>query len=78
MRKIFIVYIASFEDSSNDQKSDIHLLCRVQIAVLIANKALILIFMEYSDFADIFFLKLPSKLPKYIEINYHAIELVDD
>ena len=42
------------------------------------NKALISIFTEYSDFADIFSLKLALELPKHSGINDHTIELGDD
>ena len=34
--------------------------------------------MEYSDFADVFFLELTSELFEQIEINDHTIKLVDD
>ena len=50
----FIIYVISFESPSNNQKSDAYLSCRVQIAALIANEALISIPTEYSDFANVF------------------------
>ena len=51
----FVIHVAFLESPSNNQEGDVHLSCRVQIAVLVANEALISIFTEYSDFADIFF-----------------------
>ena len=50
----------------------------MQIATLVANEALISISTEYSDFADVFFPELASKLFKHTGINDHAIELVND
>ena len=55
----------------------IHLSCKFQIAGLIAEKAFIKVFAKYTDFADLFFLDLVSKLPKYTGINNHTIKLVD-
>ena len=43
-----------------------------------ANKAPNSISIEYSDFANVFFPRLASKLPEYTKIIDHAIELVDD
>lgn len=43
---------------------------------MIANKALISIFTKYSDFVNIFFLKLDLVLPEYTGINDYAIRLV--
>ena len=45
---------------------------------MIDEEAPIKVLAEYSDFADVFSLDLASELPKYIEINNHAIELVDN
>ena len=45
---------------------------------MVVNKAFTLIFIEYSDFVDDFSSKLALALLKYIEINYHAIELIDE
>ena len=47
----------------------------VQIAALIANKALVSIPLEYSDFEDMFSKKSAAVLPEYTEINTHAIDL---
>ena len=51
---------------------------RAQIAHLKADKALIKVPSKYADFADVFFPKLAVELPKHMEINDHAIELVDN
>ena len=74
----FVIHITSFESPSNIQKDDVYSSCRAQIAALVANKAHNSILTEYSDFADIFSPELASELPEHIEINNHAIELVDD
>ncbi len=55
-----------------------HLSRRAQIAHLKANKALIKVSSKYAHFADIFSPKLAAKLPKHMDINNHAMELVDD
>ena len=73
-----MIYIASLENFSNNQKGDIHLFCRVQIAVLTVNKAPISISIEYFDFIDVFCLELAIKLCEYTRINDHAIKLMDD
>ena len=43
-----------------------------------ANEAPTSILTEYSNFADVFFPELVSKLPEHIGINNHAIKLVND
>ena len=75
--KTSVVYVASLESPSSTQESDIHPSCRVQIAALVANEASTSIPTKYSDFTDVFFLELASKLPDHTGINNHAIELVD-
>ena len=50
----------------------------MQIVALIVNEASISMPTEYSNFADVFSLKLASELFKYTEINNNAIELVND
>ena len=76
--KIFVVYVTSFKSLSNNQKSNVHLFCIAKIVVLVANKASILIFIEYSNFANIFFPELALEFSKYTRINDYAIELVND
>lgn len=51
---------------------------KTQIGYLKADKAPIKVPRKYADFADVFLSKLAIELPKYTEINNHAIELVDD
>ena len=50
---------------------------RPQISSLITEKALRKVSDKYANFADVFSLDLVSKLSKHLEINDHAIELVD-
>ena len=75
--KNFIIYIAFLNNSSNNQKSNVYFFCKVQIAKLIANKASTLITTEYSEFINVFSLKLAFKLSKYIDINNQAIKLIN-
>ncbi len=42
------------------------------------NEAFIKVPSKYADFVDVFSPKLVIELPKYMKINDHAIELVDD
>ena len=74
----FVVHIVSLENPYNIQEDDVYPFCRAQIAALMANKAPTLISTKYSDFADVFSPELALKLPEYIGIHYHAIELVND
>ena len=55
-----------------------HPLKRAQIAHLKADEATTKVLSKYADFADVFFPKSATKLLKYMRINNHAIELVDD
>ena len=57
--------------------ADVHPSRRPQIAGLIAKKDLTKVSVEYTDFADVFFLDLASELLEYTEINDHSIELVN-
>lgn len=50
----------------------------IQIALLIANKAFIIISKKYSNFANIFLLESITKLSKYTGINIHLIELINN
>ena len=43
-----------------------------------ADKAPIKVSSKYADFANIFLPKLTEKLLKYIKMNNHIIELIDD
>ena len=42
------------------------------------DKALTKVFNNYSDFADVFFMILATKLFEYTDINNHAIEFLDN
>ena len=46
---------------------------KVQIAILIADKACITILAKYSDFANIFFKESATILPEHTKINTHTI-----
>ena len=59
-------------------KLDVHFFCRPQVFGLIVEKAFTKVSAEYLDFVNIFSLYLGSKLTRYIGINNHAIELVDN
>ena len=55
-----------------------HLSRKSQIAYLKADKASTKVLSKYINFADVFSLKLVIELSKYMEINDHAIELMDN
>ena len=73
--EIFVVYVAFL--SSTSLNTDIYLFHRPQISSLIAKKAPTNVSTKYIEFTDIFISDLASKLPEHIEINNHAIELVN-
>ena len=56
-------------------KEDVHLSCKPQKAILIAEETPINALAEHANFE--FSPDLTSKLPKHTEINDYAIELVD-
>ena len=55
-----------------------HLSKKTHIAYLKVDEAFAKVFTQYADFIDNFLLKLVIKLPKYIEINDHAIEFINN
>ena len=55
-----------------------HSLKKAQIAHLNTDKAVIKVSSKYTDFIDIFLLKLAIELLKHTKINNHTIELVDN
>ena len=71
--KTFVIHVASL----NSILLNIYPFHRPQISGLITKKALTKVPNKYVNFVDIFSLDLVSKLSEYIEINDHAIELVD-
>ena len=75
----YVIYVGSVVSIALPSPSplDVHPFYRPQIAGLMAKKTLTKVHAKYLDFADVFFLDLASKLPRYTKINDHAIELVD-
>ena len=75
----YIVYIEL--DSSVALPSfsllNMHLLCRLYIAYLIAEKASTKVFTKYSDFADVLSPGLASNLSEHTKIYDHAIKMID-
>lgn len=69
--KTFVIYVTLFTCCVN-----IHLSCKLQIADFIIKEAFTKVFINYSDFANVFSPDLASELPKHTWINNHAIELV--
>lgn len=49
--------------------------CKVQIAILITDKTLIIVPIEYLDFVNVFSKKSAKVLPQHIEINIYVIDL---
>ena len=80
--KTYVVHIASLSftpliASLGSTLLNVHLFRRPQISSLIAKKAFIKVSNKYTNFADVFSLDPAFKLSKYIEINDHAIKIVD-
>ena len=80
----YVVHVGSVSSdalpssSASQLKLNVHPFRRPQISGLIAEEVPTKVPAKYSDFADIFSTDLASELPKHIEINDHAIELVKD
>lgn len=74
--KVFLVYIVAFNISSEFNKK--YLFQRAQIAYLKVDEAFTEVSSKYIKFADVFLLKSVAKLPKHMDINNYAINLVDD
>ena len=74
----YIVHINSVSSIVLPSSSllDVYLSRRLWIAGLIVEKASTKIFDKYSNFADVFFPDLASKLSEYTKINDHAIKPV--
>ena len=66
----FVVYISALEVMA------IYLSRAAQIATLQCDKALTIILIEYSDYADVFLTDLGMELSENNGINEHAIELM--
>ena len=69
----FVVYITTL---SVDLRDQMHLSKKAQIAHLKADEAPIEMLSKYADFADVFSLKLATKLLKH-KISNYAIKLID-
>lgn len=70
--EVFVVHIVFFASSNN-----IHLSHKLQIASLKADEAPTTILLAYSNFANIFSLKLVAELLEHMWINNHIIDLID-
>ena len=75
--EIFVIYIISFDSPDNNKENNIYLFYKVQIIILIANEALTSILIKYSNFSNIFSLKLALPFFKYIRINDYTIKLIN-
>ena len=69
-QKVFVIHVFTLFNSI-----EVHLDRKVQIAALVADKALVTISAEYSDFEDVFSKESTAVLPEYTEINTHTIDL---
>lgn len=72
-KKLSVIYIIS---SAN---LDLNIYCfdESMLAFFVADKAFIVILLEYNDFAIVFFPKFAAKLFKYIKIINYLIHLVN-
>ncbi len=71
----FVVHVAALSVNSGDK---VYPSKRAQIAHLKVDEATTKVPSKYTDFADVFSLKLAVELLEYTEINDHALELGDD
>lgn len=72
--KVFIVYMISL---AVDIMIFIYLFWITQIILLITNEALMIVFIEYSNLANIFLFESIAKLSEYTKITDHFIKLID-
>ena len=70
--KTFVLYVSFL---SLRLKIKIYLTRKIQITLLLAKE--VIIWSEYSDFANIFFKKSAKILPERIKINKYTIKWVD-
>lgn len=75
--KTFIINVIFLNSPNKDQKKEMYLFYKVQIAALMINKAFTLISTEYFNFINIFSSKLTFKLFKNTGINNYIIKLID-
>lgn len=72
--KTFIVYVVSLVSSN----PNIYFFYKAQISSFKTHNTLISISFKYVKFADTFFKDLIIEFSKYIRINNHTIDLVDN
>ena len=72
--KTFVGYMVIQEQ----EKMLVHSKKQAQIRVLLFDKALIEVLVEYSDYSNVFLAKNAVELPENIRINEHAIKLKKD
>ena len=73
--EVFVIYIAAL---SVDLGDEVQPLKKAQIFHLKVDEAFTKVFSKDADFADVFSLKLVTKLSEYTGINDHTIEFVND
>ena len=73
--KTFIVYVAAFSVNFGNK---VYLFKKAQIPYLKVDKAPIKVPSKYTDFENVFSVKLTKKFSKHMEIKNHAIELIDN
>ncbi len=73
--ELFVIQIAALNVDLDDE---VHLLKKTSIVYLTADEAFTEVLDEYANFADVFSPKLAAKFLEHMEINNHAIKLVDD
>lgn len=71
----FVVYVAVLNIDSDDE---VQPLKRITIAYLKADEAPTKVFNKYTDFTNIFLLKLAIEFPEHMGINNYAIKLIDN
>ena len=69
--KTFIVYMVIQEW----EEIPVHFKRQAQVGVLLFNKAITEVLVEYSNYNDVFLAKYVAKLPKNIEMNKYTIKL---
>ena len=58
-----------------NKKAQIKAQSKAQVRALLFNKTLMTVSAYYSNYSNVFSVENAAKLPKYIEINDHVIEL---
>ena len=69
--EMFVVYVAIWEQ----EEIPVHSKKQAQIGVLLFNKAPTEVWVEYSDYSDVFSAKYAAELPENTGMNKHAIKL---